>query len=163
MKLMRFLAVAAVIGSSCAQASDAHGLYGELNGARVEGRWGGEIGAGYALSFGGFRLSAGGGAFVYRSDNDRYYEDANGGNERCRDSQTGRYAKVSECNNVGVKGYGRVEGSFHIPAFATVGAGARIGSEVRPYGTISLPLGPVVSAKANGGPHYAALGIMAGF
>jgi hypothetical protein len=146
-----------------AQASAGHVVI-EANGARANDRWGGEFGAGYSLDFHGFHLTPAVGAFVYRGDNDRFYEDSNGGNQRCRDSTNGHYAKNSDCDNAAVKAYGRIEATYTIPLFATVGAGARYsGSHVRPYGTAMLPLGPVLSIKANGGPHYGALGLRAGF
>ncbi len=160
---LRFLAVAAFIGVAVTQSASAGHVYAEANGARVGDRWGGELGVGYAIGIAGFNLSAGGGAFLYKGDNDRYYEDPNGGNQRCRDSSNGQYVKSSDCNNLAAKAYGRIEATYHIPLFATVGAGARIGSKVRPYGTISLPIGPVLTLKGNGGPHYGAIGLRAGF
>ena len=45
---------------------------------------------------------------------------------------------------------------------ATVGAGVRIGDDVRPYGTVALPLLPTISVKGNAGPHYYALGLRVG-
>jgi opacity protein-like surface antigen len=134
----------------------------EANGARAEGEWGGELGAGYSFGAAGFRLTPAAGVFLYQGDNDRYYEDNNGGNPRCRDSRDGQYARDSKCDNKAVKPYGRVEATYSIPLTATVGAGVRISDDVRPYGTVAFPLAPTLSLKGNAGPHYFALGLRVG-
>jgi hypothetical protein len=134
----------------------------EANGARADSHWGGELGVGYGFGAAGFRLTPMIGALVYRGDNDRYYEDANGGNARCRDRQTGRYTSDSRCDDTAVKAYGRVEATYAIPLVATVGAGVRVGNDVRPYGTVAVPLLPTISLKGNAGPHYYALGLRLG-
>jgi opacity protein-like surface antigen len=134
----------------------------EANGARAEGEWGGELGAGYSFGAAGFRLTPAAGVFLYQGDNDRYYEDNNGGNPRCRDSRDGQYARDSKCDNTAVKPYGRVEATYSIPLTATVGAGLRISDDVRPYGTVAFPLAPTLSVKGNAGPHYFALGLRVG-
>lgn len=134
----------------------------EANGARAEGEWGGELGAGYSLGAAGFRLTPAAGVFLYQGDNDRYYQDDNGGNPRCRDSRDGQYARDSKCDNTAVKPYGRVEATYSIPLTATVGAGVRISDDVRPYGTVAFPLAPTLSVKGNAGPHYFALGLRVG-
>jgi opacity protein-like surface antigen len=142
----------AIIGAltACAVATPASAqIVLEAFGARADGEWGGELGAGY--SFG-----------LYQGDNDRYFEDSNGGNPRCRDGRNGQYAKSSNCDNTAVKPYGRVEATYSIPLAATIGAGVRIGDEVRPYGTVALPLAPTLSLKGNAGPHYFALGLRVG-
>jgi hypothetical protein len=154
-------AVACVTGAGSASAAGS--IVAEANGARAEERWGGELGVGYSIGIAGFHLTGMGGAFIYKGDNDRYYEDANGGNERCRDSSNGQYTKDSKCSNVAAKAYGRIEATYTIPLIATIGAGARISSKVRPYGTVAVPLAPLFSLKANGGPHYAAVGLQVGF
>jgi len=61
-----------------------------------------------------------------------------------------------------VKSYGRVEATYSIPLAATIGAGIRIGDEVRPYGTVALPLAPTLSLMGNAGPYYFALGLRVG-
>jgi hypothetical protein len=137
----------------------------EANGAKAQGRWGGELGVGYSLTAGRFSLRPIVGAFIYKGDNDRYYKDTfSNGQTRCRDGETGQFAKDSECNNVAVKAYGKIEATYSIPATVEIGGGARFsGDKVRPYGTMALPLGPKVRVKANGGPKYYALGLAAGF
>jgi hypothetical protein len=155
----------AIIGAltACAVATPASAqIVLEAFGARGDGEWGGELGAGYSFGAGGFRLTPAAGVFLYQGDNDRYFEDSNGGNPRCRDGRNGQYAKSSNCDNTAVKPYGRVEATYSIPLAATIGAGVRIGDEVRPYGTVALPLAPTLSLKGNAGPHYFALGLRVG-
>lgn len=161
-----------VLGAGFAAALFAHGgvaaakgIVIEAAGANAQDRWGGEIGLGYNLSMGGFSLRPIVGAFVYKGDNDRYYEDTfSNGQTRCRDSETGHFAKNSECDNTAVKPYGKVELTYSIPMFAEVGGGARFSSDkVRPYGIVAVPLAPKVRVKGNAGPEYFAVGLMAGF
>ncbi|WP_028055816.1 hypothetical protein [Sphingobium bisphenolivorans] len=60
--------------------------------------------------------------------------------------------------------YGRVEGTFSLPAFATIGAGVRFsGDYTRPYATVAMPLIPKLRAKANVGPKYYAVGLTLGY
>jgi hypothetical protein len=59
--------------------------------------------------------------------------------------------------------YGRVEGVFHLPASASIGAGLRFGNDTRPYATIAMPLLPKVAVKANVGPKYYTIGIKLGY
>lgn len=143
----------------------ANGLALEANGARANGRWGGELGIGYAVSAAGFSLRPMIGAFIYKGDNDRYAESTfSNGQTRCRDLRTGQFAKDEECNDLAAKFYGRIEATYSIPLVAEVGGGARFsGDKVRPYGTIAIPLAPRIRLKGNAGPKYYALGLMAGF
>jgi len=164
MKNILGVAAAAAIAVGCVPAM-ANGIALEANGARAQGVWGGELGVGYSLSAGGFSLRPMVGAFVYQGDNDRYYEDTfSNGQTRCRDSETGRFAKDAKCDNTAVKAYGRIEATYSIPLVAEVGAGARFSSDkVRPYGTVAVPLAPKIRLKGNAGPKYYALGLAAGF
>lgn len=134
----------------------------EANGARADARWGGELGVGYGFGAAGFRLTPAVGLLVYQGDNDRYYRDQNRGNSRCRDGSNGQYASDSNCDNTAVKPYGRLEATYAIPLVATVGGGIRIGNDVRPYGTVAVPLLPKISLKGNAGPHYYAVGLRLG-
>lgn len=163
---MKRLFAAVVAAVTCASVTaPAQAQIGvEANGARADGEWGGELGVGYALSLApGFRITPAAGVLVYAGDNDRYYTDNNGGNERCRDGRTGRYAKTSLCDNTAVKPYGRLEATYSIPLSFTIGAGVRVGDDVRPYGTAAVPLGPKLQLKGNAGPHYFAAGLRLGF
>lgn len=136
----------------------------EANGARADGRWGAELGLGYAIPIAaGFKITPAVGALVYAEDNGRYYLDDNGGNEACRDSTNGRYADRELCNNTRARAYGRVEATYDIPLFATLGVGARISNEVKPYGTIAFPLAPKLQLKGNAGDGYYAAGLRLNF
>lgn len=160
----RFLAAAIAAGTLACATPAAAQIGVEANGARADHRWGGELGVGYAIPIlPGFRITPAVGVLVFKGDNDRYYEDPNGGNERCRDSQTGRYAKDSLCDNTEFKAYGRVEATYSIPLSLTLGAGARISDEVKPYGTIAFPLAPKLQIKGNAGDDYYAVGLRFGF
>lgn len=164
MKKLAAVALASAAALQCAPAL-ANGLTLEANGARAHGHWGAELGAGYTLSAGGFSLRPIVGAFIYRGDNDRYYDDTfSNGQTRCRDSETGQFAKDSKCDNTAVKAYGKIEATYSIPLVAEIGGGARFSSDkVRPYGTVAVPLAPRISLKGNAGPKYYALGLKAGF
>jgi hypothetical protein len=137
----------------------------EANVARSEGQWGGELGAGYSvISIGGFRVTPGIGAFIYKDDNDRYYMDDNGGSPRCRDGSNGQYADSDLCNDSAAKFYARAEATYSIPLALTVGAGVRyMSDEFRPYGTVSFPLAPAIHLKGNVGKKYYAAGLQARF
>lgn len=60
--------------------------------------------------------------------------------------------------------YGRVEATYSLPAFATIGAGVRFsGDNTRPYATVALPLVPKLRVKGNVGPKYYAMGLTLGY
>jgi hypothetical protein len=60
--------------------------------------------------------------------------------------------------------YGRVEATYSVPAFATIGAGVRFsGDNTRPYATIAMPIIPKVKVKGNVGPKYYAVGLTLGY
>lgn len=136
----------------------------EANGARADGRWGGELGAGYSLPIlPGLRLTPAAGVLIYAEDNGRYYIDDNGGNEACRDGTNGRYADKDLCNNTKVRAYGRVEATYSVPLVATFGVGARISDDIAPYGTVAFPIAPKLQLKGNVGEGYYAAGLRLGF
>jgi len=134
----------------------------EANGARADGHWGGELGVGYGFGAAGFRLTPMVGVLVYNGDDDRYDQTSSAGNTFCRDRRTGQFTSDSRCDGTAVTAYGRVEATYAIPLIATVGAGVRVGSDLRPYGTVAVPLLPTISLKGNAGPHYFALGLRLG-
>ncbi len=161
MKAYVAAALAAVL--SCATTPAAAQITLEGNGARADGEWGGELGIGYAVGAAGFKVTPIVGAFVYAGDNDRYYEDDNGGNPRCRDGDTGRYAKSSYCDNTAVNIYGKVEATYSIPLIATIGAGVRFSErDTTPYGTVALPITPGLKVKGNIGDGFYAVGLRLG-
>jgi hypothetical protein len=126
------LAAASVIGIlALAPAAHAEGLGAELNYGRADGRWGTEVGAGYAMDVAGFSLTPGAGVYLHDGD-----------------------AKL----------YGRVEATYSLPAFATIGAGVRFsGDNSRPYATIAMPVIPKLRVKGNVGPKYYAVGLTLGY
>ena len=60
--------------------------------------------------------------------------------------------------------YGRVEATYSLPAFATIGAGVRFsGDNARPYATIAMPILPKLRVKGNVGPKYYTAGLTLGY
>ncbi|MXP24916.1 hypothetical protein GRI39_02500 [Altererythrobacter indicus] len=109
----------------------------EANLASEDGDWGAELGAGYSLlNAGGFSLTPGAGVYIHDNDGS---------------------------GDTSTQLYGRVEASYSIPASVTLGIGARFAHEVRPYGTISYPLLPMLSVKGNIGDDYYSAGLQAKF
>ena len=160
-----FAAAVAALALSSGPMAHANGIAVEANGARAQSVWGAELGIGYNLSVAGFTLRPIGGAFLYKGDNDRYYNDSfSNGQSRCRDSFTGQFASDGKCDNTAVKAYGKIEATYTLPASIEFGGGARFSSEkVRPYGTASFPLGPKIRVKGNAGDRYYAVGLRADF
>jgi len=158
-------ALAAASIGLCSAPASANGIALEANGARAHDVWGGELGLGYNLNIGPFTLRPIAGAFVYKGDNDRYVRSTfSNGQSRCRDLTNGQFATDEKCDDTAVKAYGKIEGTFEIPAVAEVGAGVRFSSEkARPYGTVGFALAPKIKVKANAGPSYYALGLQAAF
>ena len=111
----------------------------------------------------GFKITPAVGVLVYAEDNGRYYFYDNGGSDACRDSTDGRYADKNLCDNTRAKAYGRIEATYSVPMFAAIGVGARVGSDVKPYGTVALPIGPKLQLKGNAGDQYYALGLRLNF
>lgn len=60
--------------------------------------------------------------------------------------------------------YGRVEATYSLPTFATIGAGVRFsGDNARPYATIAMPILPRLRVKGNVGPKYYTAGLTLGY
>lgn len=138
----------------------------EANAARSEGQWGAEVGAGYSLiSIGGFRMTPAIGLFISDKRDDRYVLEPGAGDPLCRDTSTGGIADEDRCDRTGTEFYARVEATYTLPmAGITVGPGARfIDGSLRPYGTVSVPLVPMLHMKGNAGPKYLAAGVAARF
>lgn len=99
----------------------------EGNGARVDGRWGGEVGVGYGFGAAGFRLTPIVGGLIADGD---------------------------------TRVYGKVEATYSVPLIATLGVGVRASEDdTTPYGTVALPIAPLLSLKGNVGDGYYALGL----
>lgn len=135
----------------------------EGNGARADGHWGAELGAGYNFGTHGFHLTPMIGAFLYHHDDGRYEMYNNGGNSQaCHNTTNGQYADKANCAHIAVRAYGRLEATYTVPMAATFGAGVRIGDEVKPYGTVAVSIAPKVKMKGDAGPGYYALGLHLG-
>lgn len=159
------MAAAFMFSASTASPAIADGVVVEANGARSEGVWGGELGVGYAVGAGGFKIRPMGGVLIYAGDNDRYYEDnLSNGQTRCRDTTNGQFADSEKCDNTALKAYAKLEASYTLPASFEFGAGGRYdGGKVRPYGLISFPVAPKFRVQGNAGDKYFALGVRGSF
>jgi hypothetical protein len=134
----------------------------EANVAKSEGRWGGELGAGYSIiSIEGFRVTPSVGVFIFDGQRDGFSEDSN---DRCV-GPTGQPGDSELCDSTATKIYGRAEATYTLPlAGITAGFGGRLMSgEFRPYGTVALPILPLLNVKGNVGPKYVAAGLNARF
>lgn len=160
-----FMRIALPLAMAIGAASPAAAQIGiEANGARADGRWGGELGLGYSFALlSGLKVTPAAGALVYTEDNGRYYRDDNGGSTACRDRTNGRYADEALCDDTRLRAYGRIEATYSIPLVATIGIGARVSDEVVPYGTVAFPIAPKLQLKGNVGDGYYAAGLRLGF
>jgi len=147
------------------QAAYASGFGAELTGGKSAGTWGAEIGVGYGLAIGPISIKPVVGAFIYKGDNDRYYNQTlNNGQTRCRDSTNGQFAKDRLCNDTAALFYGKVEATVTIPAVAELGVGARyLDEKVRPYGIVAVPIAPKIKFVGAGGEDYFSAGLRVGF
>lgn len=165
MKKLAFhlLAVAAFVG--LASGAEAKGWGGELTAAKSKDQWGAELGVGYGAAIGPITIRPVAGAFLYRGDNTRYYEQTfSNGQSRCRDRSNGQFASSGNCNNTAVSFYGKIEATVAIPAFAEIGIGGRYANEtIKPYGLISVPVAPNIKVTGQGGDRYFSAGLRVGF
>jgi opacity protein-like surface antigen len=155
--------VALMAGAAAAVATPAMAQVSlEANVAKSEGQWGGELGAGYSIiSIEGFRVTPGVGVFIFDGQRDGFDLDAN---DRCV-GPTGERVDSEFCDDSSTKIYGRAEATYTLPfAGVTAGFGGRLMSgEFRPYGTVALPILPLLNVKGNVGPKYVAAGLNARF
>jgi hypothetical protein len=153
-----FLAAALAVSASAAGANSF-----QVNGglARSYGKWGGELSAGYRFQFAIVDITPLAGAFITSRSDYRQRLDSSGfehcyavgggivGDENCR-------AKT--------RGFGAIEAGVSIPLAARIAVGGRyIGGQVRPYGSVAVPLFSKLGIKVNGGQHYAAAGLNLSF
>lgn len=143
----------------------AQGFVVEANGARSEGVWGAELGAGYEISIAGLAIRPLGGVLVYQGENDRYIEDTfDNGQTRCRDSTNGQFAEDRLCDDTALKAFAKLEASYTIAGSLEIGAGGRYdGGDIRPYGKVSIPLAQQFRVQGNIGEEYIAVGLRARF
>lgn len=133
----------------------------EANVARSHGQWGGELGVGMpVIQDGGLSVTPLVGLFVYDRDHPNYYKNDGTCFARSDNDSVGD----SHCDGTGTKIYAKVEAMYHLPASVGLGVGARwMGSHVRAYGTVSMPVLPRIEVKGNLGDHYLAAGVTAHF
>ena len=72
MRIARLWRIGLALAGSATGVAHAEGLGAEANYGRADGHWGAEIGAGYALGFGGFSLTPGAGVYL-RDGRQRIY------------------------------------------------------------------------------------------
>ena len=163
MKAWIFAAAAAFSIFAGPEAASAQGLVIDAAGARAEERWGVEGSVGYRIGTLGFAITPSVGAFVTRSDEQRYVEhpDPSGGTQ-CIDTRDGDSVRDIRCENADVRPFARVEATYSVPLIAEIGLGVRIGKDTQPYGTVAFPVFPAVKLKGNAGPDYVALGLRVG-
>jgi len=153
------LATALAASAGCASANS---FQFNLNGARSYGRWGGEISAGYRVQFAIFDITPLAGTFLskrYHGYDDRLDSQ---GFEHCF-GPNNTIVNDHYCKSK-TRGFAALEAGVNIPLAARIAVGARyIGSEVKPYGSVAVPLIPKLSVKVNGGQHYVAAGLNLGF
>jgi hypothetical protein len=157
------LAAFAVLAGATAAASPvmANTVTAEANIARAEGDWGGELAVGVpVVQDGGFSITPAVGLFFHDRDHPAYYHD----DGSCFAKSSGNEVSGGKCDDSGTKIFAKVEATYRLPMALAVGVGARlIGDNVRPYGTVSMPLLPRIDVKGNLGDHYVAAGLQARF
>lgn len=143
----------------CSALAESQGLLLEANIAEVSEITGAEVGVGWRLGAGNFRLTPAVGAFIYQGDNDRYrmYEQSNGA--RCRDTTNGQYAKTAQCDDTAMDAYGRIEATYQWRKIE-IGAGYRVAdSDSAPYGTLAYRIADTIAIKGNFGSDYVGVGL----
>ncbi|TCM19831.1 hypothetical protein EDF56_103476 [Novosphingobium sp. PhB165] len=156
-------ALAVLAGASALAATPAMAsvVTAEANLARSEGDWGGELAVGVpVVQDGGFEITPGVGLFFHDRDHPNYYHD----NGDCFSKQSGNQVSGGKCDNSGTTIFAKLEATYRLPMSLAVGVGARLtGDNLRPYGTVSMPVFPHLNLKGNVGDHYLAAGLQARF
>lgn len=147
-------------GLLIAGAANAEGLMVEGNLAKAYDISGVELGVGYNFENERLRFTPIIGGFLYQGDNDRYYMDQMSNGARCRDSQTGRFAKKEFCDNGKVAWYGKAEVAVKFAQTWEVGAGYRASDiESSAYGLLAVKFSPHGRVQFSGGQDYYAVGV----
>ncbi|WP_395393456.1 hypothetical protein WBP07_00545 [Novosphingobium sp. BL-8A] len=156
-----FAALAVLAGAAASAPAMASVVTAEANVARSEGDWGGELAVGVpVIQDGGFAITPGVGLFFHDRDHPGYYHD----NGDCFSKQSGNQVSGGKCDDSGTKIFAKVEATYRLPMALAVGVGARLtGDNLRPYGTVSMPVFPHIDVKGNLGDHYVAAGLQARF
>ena len=160
MKGIAFLLAAAF--AATAGCASANSIQVNIGGARSYGRWGGEISAGYRVQFAIFDITPLAGSFLSK----RYhgYDDKldSQGFEHCF-GPSNSVVNDNYCR-AKTRGFAALEAGVSIPLAARIAVGGRyIGSEIKPYGSVAVPIFPKFALKVNGGQHYVAAGLNLGF
>ncbi|QIG81324.1 hypothetical protein [Stakelama tenebrarum] len=134
--MKRFLALGCAAFGICLATPAAAQISAEGNVAKLDGDWGGEIGLGYdaPLVPGLVDFSIGGGTFIHDGQDDTE-----------------------------VDLYARAEAKASVADTFALGAGARFGGDLDFYGTVEVPLSPLLKLKGNVGADYFAAGLRFGF
>ena len=160
MKGIKFVLAAAL--AATAGCASANSVQFNVAGARSYGRWGAELSAGYRVQFAIFDITPLAGSFLSK----RYhgYDDKldSQGFEHCFGPSNSvvndHYCRAK------TRGFAALEAGVSIPLAARIAVGGRyIGSEIKPYGSVAVPVFPKFALKVNGGQHYLAAGINLGF
>ena len=151
------LTIAFVLGATSAHAEN---WQANLNLAKVGEVTGSEVELGYDFGNERFRLTPIVGAFIYKNDDDRYYNDSfSNGQSRCRDSSNGQFADSSYCAP-DVQAFAKFEGAVHIGKSWEVGAGVRVAEQdTTPYVLVGAQFSNNGRFKLFGGKDYAGVGI----
>jgi hypothetical protein len=149
------LAATLAATASCAYADS---FQFNLSGAHSYGRWGGEVSAGYRVQFSIFDITPLAGGFISKKYHGYSREPDSEGFEHCFGPNdtivNDHYCKTRS------RGFAALEAGVNIPLAARIAVGARyIGSEVKPYGSLAVPLIPRFAIKVNAGQHYIAAGL----
>lgn len=160
MKGIAFLLAAAL--AATAGCASANSIQFNVAGARSYGRWGGEISAGYRVQFSIFDITPLAGSFLTGNGHDYDEKLDSQGFEHCF-GPNGTIVNEHKCH-AKTRGFAALEAGVSIPLAARIAVGARyIGSNVKPYGSVAVPLIPKLAIKVNGGQHYVAAGLNLGF
>jgi len=159
MKGIKFLLAAALAATATCASADSFQF--NLNGARSYGKWGGEISAGYRVQFAIFDLTPLAGGFLTTRGHGYGERPDSQGFEHCF-GPNDTIVNEHECKGK-TRGFAALEAGVNIPLAARLAVGARyIGSQVKPYGSVAVPLFPKLAFKVNGGQHYVAAGLNLG-
>lgn len=152
--------LAAALAAS-ASAASANSIQINAGAAHSYGRWGAEISAGYRFQFAIFDVTPLAGSFL--SSRNGYGERLDtGGFPHCF-ATGGGIVSDQHCRSK-TQGFGAIEAGVSIPLAARIAVGGRyIGHEIRPYGSVAVPLFPKIGIKVNGGQHYVAAGLNLSF
>lgn len=156
-----YAALTALAGLAASTPAMADVVTAEANIARSEGDWGGELAVGVpVVQDGGFAITPGAGLFFHDRDHPGYYHDSGS----CFAKSSGNQVSGGKCDDSGTKVFAKVEATYRLPMSFALGVGARlIGDNVRPYGTVSMPVFPHIDVKGNVGDRYVAAGLQARF